>query len=106
MSVSPSSMDFGPQNQGTVSGSMTTVLTNNDSAGHTIFSVTVMGTNAANFTQTNNCPMSPTPLASGASCTISVTFAPSDVGTRTAKIVLNDDANNSPQTMYLSGTGK
>jgi hypothetical protein len=106
MSVSPSSLDFGPQNQGTVSGSLTTVLTNNDSAAHTISNVGVMGTNAANFTQTNNCPISPNALAGGVSCTITVTFTPSDVGTRTAKIVLNDDANNNPQTVYLSGTGQ
>jgi hypothetical protein len=36
---------------------------------------------------------------------ITVIFTPGDVGTRTAKIVLNDDANNSPQTVYSSGTG-
>jgi len=106
MSVSPSSLDFGPQNQGTVSTSMTTVLTNNDSAAHTIFSIAVTGTNAANFIQTNNCPTSPNALAGGASCTIAVTFTPSDVGARTAKVVLNDNANNSPQTVYLSGTGQ
>jgi hypothetical protein len=103
MSVSPSSLDFGVQNQGTTSGTMTTVLTNNDSASHMISSVSVMGTNASNFIQTNNCPST---LASGSSCTITVTFMPSDVGTRTAKIVVNDDANNSPQTVYLSGTGQ
>jgi hypothetical protein len=106
MSVSPSSLDFGTQNQGTVSTSMTTVLTNNDSAAHKIFSIAVTGTNAADFIQTNNCPTSPNVLAGGASCTIAVTFTPSDVGTRTAKVVLNDDANNSPQTVYLSGTGQ
>jgi hypothetical protein len=103
MSVSPSSLDFGPQNQGTTSGTMTTVLTNNDSAPHMISSVSVLGTNASNFIQTNNCPGT---LASGSSCTMTVTFMPSDVGTRTAKIVVNDDANNSPQTVYLSGTGQ
>jgi hypothetical protein len=106
MSVSPSSLDFGPQNQGTTSASMITVLTNNDSASHMISSVSVMGTNASNFIQTNNCPISTNSLASGSSCMITVTFTPSDVGTRTAKIVVNDDANNSPQTVYLSGTGQ
>jgi hypothetical protein len=64
-----------------------------------------MGTDAGDFTQTNNCPVSPNTLAGGASCTITVIFTPGDVGTRTAKIVVNDDANNSPQTVYLSGTG-
>ena len=106
MSVSPSSLDFGGQSQGSTSAAMTTVLTNNDSAPHTISSLSVTGTEASDFTQTNNCPISPATLASGYSCTITVTFTPSDVGTRTAKIVVNDDANNSPQTVYLSGTGQ
>ncbi len=35
-----------------------------------------------------------------------VTFTPGDVGTRTAKIAVNDDASNNPQTVYLSGTGQ
>jgi hypothetical protein len=106
MSVSPSSLIFVAQSQGSTSAPMMTVLTNNDSAAHTISSISPAGTNAANFTQTNNCPISPNTLAGGTSCTITVTFTPSDVGTRTAKIVLNDDANNSPQTVYLSGTGQ
>jgi hypothetical protein len=35
-----------------------------------------------------------------------VTFTPSDVATRTAKIVVSDNAKNTPQTVYLSGTGQ
>jgi hypothetical protein len=113
ISVSPSSLDFGPQPQGTPSASMTAVLTNNDSVSHTIPAVisghpgiSVAGTNTADFTQTNNCPVSPATLGPGANCTITVIFTPSDVGTRTAKIAVYDDANNSPQTVYLSGTGQ
>ena len=105
MSVSPSSLAFSPQAQGTSSTAMTAVLTNNDAVSHTISSITAAGTNAADFAPTNNCPVSPNTLAAGASCTISVTFTPGDVGSRTAKVVVNDDANNSPQTLYLSGTG-
>jgi hypothetical protein len=67
--------------------------------------ISIMGTDAGDFTQTSNCPVSPNTLAAGSSCTITVIFMPNDVGTRTAKIVVNDDANNSPQTVYLSGTG-
>jgi sugar lactone lactonase YvrE len=106
MSISPSSLTFSAQKQGTTSAAMTAVLTNNDVVSHTISSITIAGTNAADFAPTNNCPISPNTLASGASCTISVTFTPGDVGTRTAKVVVNDDANNSPQTLYLSGTGQ
>jgi hypothetical protein len=109
ISVSPSSLNFGPQSQGTPSAAMTATLTNNDSISHTINAgmagISVMGTDAGDFTQTNNCPVSPNTLAGGASCTITVIFTPGDVGTRTAKIVVNDDANNSPQTVYSSDTG-
>lgn len=87
---------------------MTTTLTNNDSVSHNISSIKITGTNVGDFAfaATNTCPLSSSALAAGASCTIAVSFTPSDVGTRTAKIAVNDDANNSPQTVYLSGTGQ
>jgi hypothetical protein len=115
MSVSPSSVAFGAQGQGTTSGSMTAVLTNNDSATHNLTGsgIQVGGTNAGDFAllpngapnTPNNC-LGMSSLASGASCTLYLTFTPSDVGTRTAKVVINDDANNSPQTVYLTGLGQ
>jgi hypothetical protein len=112
MSVSPSSVDFLPQNQGTTSAAMTTVLTNNDAVSHNISSLAITGTNAGDFTlllnglsTPNNC-VGMSSLAAGANCTLYVTFTPSDVGARTDRIVINDDANNSPQTVYLSGTGQ
>ena len=103
MSVSPSSLAFTQQNQGTTSGALTAVLTNNDSISHAIYSITTTGTNASDFAATNTCSAS---LAAGAGCTITVTFTPSDVGDRTAKVVITDDAKNSPLTVYLSGAGQ
>jgi hypothetical protein len=106
VSASPSSLDFGTQTQGTTSTTpLTATLTNNDSVAYTISSITITGTDAGDFASTNNCPGPTSTLAAGNSCTISVTFKPSDVGTRTAKVVVNDGASNSPQTVYLSGTG-
>jgi hypothetical protein len=35
-----------------------------------------------------------------------VIFTPGDKGTRTAKVVITDGAGNSPQTVYLTGTGQ
>ena len=115
MSLSPSSLDFGLQSQGTTNAiTMSTVLTNNDSVSYTIGSIAIMGANASDFafaTGANNClplaaPPSPNTLAAGTSCTLYVTFTPSDVATRTAKIVVSDNAKNTPQTVYLSGTGQ
>jgi hypothetical protein len=105
VSVSPSSLDFGTQAQRTTSTPLTAILTNNDSVAYTISSITTSGTDAGDFAATNNCPISPNTLAAGASCTLSVTFTPGDVGTRTAKVNFIDGASNSPQTVYLSGSG-
>jgi Bacterial Ig-like domain (group 3)/MBG domain (YGX type) len=102
VSVSPSVLDFGTQAQGTTSAPLTATLTNNDRSAYNIASVTVTGTDAGDFT-TSGCP--PT-LASGASCTLTVTFAPGDAGARTATIVINDNAKNAPQTIYLTGAGQ
>src|SRR5207249_4052884 len=75
VSVSPSSLDFGSQDVGTTSGTMTAVLSNNTSTAFTISSISIVGANAGDFSQTNNCPVgAPNGFASGGSCTITVTF--------------------------------
>jgi hypothetical protein len=118
ISVSPSSVNFGTQNQGTTSAAMTAVVTNNDSMNYnfTVPSgqtspIYIGGANPSDFAllpnslyTPNNC-VGMASLASGASCTLYATFTPNESGTVTAKIVVNDGANNSPQTVYLSGAG-
>ena len=110
MSVSPSSLNFGTQAQGIPTATpLTAVLTNNDVGAHNISGISLMGTDAGNYTLQsgglNNCMGMPS-LAAGGSCTLYVSFTPTDIGTRTAKIAIGDDANNSPQTVYLTGTGR
>ena len=110
-SVSPSSLDFGnggtvSQAVGTTSGPLTAVLTNNQTGPLTISSIQMTGTNPADFIESDNCPtISPATLPGGGSCTITVTFKPSATGKRTASIAVTDGANNSPQTVFLKGTG-
>jgi uncharacterized repeat protein (TIGR03803 family) len=41
----------------------------------------------------------------GASCSVSVTFTPTNKGTRTGNLAFNDDAPNTPQIVALVGTG-
>ncbi len=98
-SVAPSSLGFGAVTVGVTSASMPVVLTNNQAVSLTITSVTASG----DFAQTNNCPAV---LAGGGSCTINVTFTPTIVGARTGKVTINDNANNSPQTASLTGSGE
>jgi lactonase family protein with 7-bladed beta-propeller/centrosomal CEP192-like protein len=54
----------------------------------------------ASFTQTNNCPMSS--MAAGATCTVTVKFAPTVAGTFTG--ALNIDSNAPAAAVSLSGT--
>jgi hypothetical protein len=63
--------------------------------------ITVTGTNATAFAETNTCGTS---VAGGASCTITVTFTPSVTGTLTASVNIADNAANTPQTVALTGS--
>jgi len=57
---------------------------------------------AGQFTTTNGCGAS---LAQGASCTISVTFAPRKAGNATEWLLISDDGGGSPQRVTLWGIG-
>jgi hypothetical protein len=105
VSLSPTSIGFGQQALGTTSPAQNVTLTNSGTAPLTIASIGLTGANAGDFSQTNTCPLSPNTLGAGSSCTISVRFTPSAVGSRTASIAITDDAGGSPHTVGLSGTG-
>jgi hypothetical protein len=100
--LAPNSLAFGNQNMGTSSAAQTVTVSNSGTAALNITSITITGTNASDFAQTNNCPAT---LAANTSCTISVIFTPGATGTRTASVTLTDNAPSSPQTIALSGTG-
>jgi len=101
--VSPIALWFGMQKVGSASPAKNVLLTNNLSTPLTITSITFTGADAADFTETNPCGAS---LAAKSHCTISVTFKPAAGGTRTATMLVNDSANNSPQAVVLGGIGQ
>ena len=78
-SVSPPSAAFGSLSVGTASSAQSITVNNTGNATLSVTSVSVAGTNASDFTQTNGCGSS---VAAGTSCTISVTFKPAAAGTR------------------------
>lgn len=102
VAVSPTSLSFGNQVQGTKSASKNVTLKNGQSTAITITSIT---SNLPDYTQTNNCPVSPSTLKAGKSCTISVTFSPSALGSRGATLTISDSGTSSSQAVSLSGTG-
>lgn len=98
-SVSPSSLTFAGQQVGTTSPAQTVTLSNTGSVSLAISSITTSG----DFAQTNDCGSS---MATGDSCTVSVTFTPTTGGTNSGGLSFTDNADNSPQTVALSGTGQ
>jgi hypothetical protein len=94
----PSSLTFPNQIVGTTSAPQNAILTNTGGAVLNITSITASG----DFAETNSCGPS---LASGASCTIAVTFTPTAAGPRAGAVAVADNAPGSPQTLPLNGSG-
>jgi len=102
VTLTPASASFGSVAVGTPSTVHNFTLNNVSGSSITISGVSFTGTNAADFSQTNTCGSI---LATGKTCTISVTFTPSIAGAESATLSVSDSASNSPQTASLSGTG-
>jgi FG-GAP-like repeat/Abnormal spindle-like microcephaly-assoc'd, ASPM-SPD-2-Hydin len=100
---SPAQLTFAKQKVGTKSAPQVIQLTNTGKTSLKFENfIYVGGTNANDFSQTNNCGHS---LKAGATCNITVTFTPQRTGARSALIEVPDNAGGSPQTAALTGTG-
>ena len=98
VALQPGSLSFAGQRVGTTSAPQTVTLTNTGGASLTVASIVASG----NFAQTNTCGGN---VGAGATCTLSITFAPTATGTRTGAVTTTDDAPGSPHVVSLSGTG-
>ena len=103
ITLSATSLDFGPQAAGTTSAAQNVTLTNPGTGTIGISGIVVTGANTSDFIETNNCP--PT-LGANASCLITVKFHPAASGpaSRAASVSISDNAPQSPQTISLAGT--
>jgi hypothetical protein len=96
--LSPTSLSFGYLLVGQSAPAQSVTLTNPaGSAPLTIGSIET----STGFTETNTCGSS---LAGGASCTISVTFAPASAGTFSGSLAIATSASSTPLGVSLSGT--
>jgi 6-phosphogluconolactonase (cycloisomerase 2 family) len=102
--IFPASENFGSVTVGHSSNSKLVTLTNTGGQGLSLTSISITGANPTNFVATPNCSL-PTVLAPNATCTVSIVFSPTDVGTRQANLVAADNAPGSPQSIPLTGTG-
>jgi len=96
--LSSASLNFALQLLGTTSAAQTVQLSNYGTATLNITGIAA----SANFGETDDCGAS---LAAGASCDISVTFAPGAIDNLGGTISITDNAPGSPQTVSLNGVG-
>lgn len=102
VSLSPTSLTFGPQTAGTQSAPQTISISNASTVALSLSSVWLSGPNGADFLMTDTCGST---LAAGATCSISISFLPTGLGTRVASLTLTDTGTGAPQTIPLVGTG-
>jgi hypothetical protein len=101
-SSSASSLVFGNQALNLASSAKTITLRSTAVVALPITSITIGGTYAREFAQTNNCGTS---LASGASCAIKVTFKPTTTGAKEAILRVTAGGGAGNKNTSLSGTG-
>ena len=99
--VDQSTLAFSSQLIGTGAAARVVTVSNAGNAPLTVRAIALAGTNSAMFAQKNTCAAA---VAAGKSCTISVTFTPTSVGTKSASLNLSTNAAANP-TVALSGTG-
>jgi hypothetical protein len=97
---SAASLLFGTQLVGTTSPAMFLTLNNYGNAALNV--ANVAATPSPSFVATDDCVPS---VASGATCTISVTFTAGTQGDTVGTLSISDDAPGSPQKVALTGTG-
>ena len=100
--LEPSNLDFGSVTVGQKSQPQNTILTNVGKTRLHITDIRVTGNDPQDFLENNDCPQY---LGGGKSCTISVTFQPTQTGSRTADVTIKDNGGAGPQQVALSGFG-
>jgi hypothetical protein len=99
LGVTPGSLSFAKQAQGTTSAPKTVTLTNANGTAITLGGIT----SPSEFPiQSSTCGAS---LAPGSTCSFTVAFTPAAAGTRTGQATIADDATGNPHKVSLTGTG-
>jgi RHS repeat-associated protein len=100
VSLSPGSLTF-TTTAGVTSAAQAVQLANTGTGVLTISGISIAGTGASAFAQTNTCGTS---LAAGTNCTISITFASASAGTFAGILSVSTNATGTASHVTLSGT--
>jgi hypothetical protein len=103
LSFSPPSLDFGAKSPGS-SSSLPDTITNLGNTPLVMTAITPSGDYSVTNNPTNNpCPMSPLSLAPSATCTLTVTFTPTGLGTRNGAVTITDNTPAGTDALSLTG---
>ena len=103
ITVSSQSVNFGRVGAGTTSAPRIVTIKNSGISDLTVNAIAFSGTNAGEFSQTNNC----TVVAKGSSCAVTVTFSPTSTGSETATMSISSNDPKKPViNVKLSGTAE
>jgi hypothetical protein len=97
--LNPASLAFVSQAEGTNSAAQSVTLTNTGSIALVPTALAVTG----DFAETDNC-LSQT-INAGASCTVQITFTPTQTGTRTGLLTISANISGGQLSVTLTGTG-
>jgi len=100
-------LTFASQAVGTPSATQTVTIANSGLGPMNVSNVGFTGSDPGDFqiATGGTCTGTSFALAPTASCTVLISFNPTNSGSRSASLSITDDAPNSPQAIPLSGTG-
>jgi len=102
ISVSPKSVNFGSIKVDNTSTLKVVTIKNTGISDLEIGSITISGTNASEFSQTNTC----TAIPKGSSCAVTVAFSPASAGGKSALLsVSSNDPKKAVVNIKLTGKG-
>ncbi|HTV57927.1 MAG TPA: choice-of-anchor D domain-containing protein [Verrucomicrobiae bacterium] len=102
--ISPASLAFGEQPIGVTSAAQTVIVKNTGTEMLSVSNVEMKGDFMV--LPASTCANRTAPLGPNATCTIEIVFVPLGAGTRNGEVLVVDNAEDSPQKVQLSGTGK
>jgi hypothetical protein len=98
VTLSSTNLNFGNVVIGTSASAPAVTLTNNQNVALTNISIIA----SSPFSQVNTCGTS---IAAKAQCKITITFSPTVTGAQSGAVTVSYNANGSPQTIAVKGTG-
>lgn len=102
LAVSTTSLAIGTTLVGASTAATPITLSNTGGGAVTLGGLSISGADSNQFSSTSTCGTLPATLAAGATCTVTVSFAPGSPGAKVATLSIASDAPGSPATVALS----